>query len=138
MCFVRIAALPCTVGTLLYAAVGRCSAVKAAAKAAGAYGCTISGAGPTCVAVASSQAVGEKAAAAMAAAFQAHGGLQVNINPWCTAQPAWLMINHGVWSRHRHQQPCCFSDWKTDALREGCRSRETPWHVVGLHSLPPT
>ncbi len=29
----------------------RCSAVKAAAKAAGAHGCTISGAGPTCVAV---------------------------------------------------------------------------------------
>ena len=28
-----------------------CSAVKAAAKAAGAFGCTISGAGPTCVAV---------------------------------------------------------------------------------------
>jgi len=32
-----------------------CREVKAAAKAAGAYGCTISGAGPTCVAVVADQ-----------------------------------------------------------------------------------
>ncbi len=35
-------------------------AVKAAAKAAGAYGCTISGAGPTAVAVVDNRATGEK------------------------------------------------------------------------------
>ena len=80
--------------------------MKAAAKAAGAYGCTISGAGPTCVAVAGSQAIGEKAASAMAAAFQADGGLQVKINSWCTAQPACLMANYELWSRHRHEQHC--------------------------------
>ena len=40
---------------------GRCSAVKAAAKAAGAHGCTISGAGPTCVAVVADAQVGHAA-----------------------------------------------------------------------------
>lgn len=54
-----------------------CSAVKAAAKAAGAFGCTISGAGPTCVAVTNNRATGEAAAAAMAAAFKQDGGLEV-------------------------------------------------------------
>ncbi len=138
MCVFRIAALPCAVGTLFYAAVGRCSAVKAAAKAAGAYGCTISGAGPTCVAVAGSQAICERAASAMAAAFQADGGLQVKIKPWCTALLAHCMINHEVWSRHRHQQHCWLCYWKPLALCEGCRLHEKPWHRVGLHLLLPT
>ena len=53
------------------------AAVKAAAMQAGALGCTISGAGPTCVAVVADAAVGERVAAAMAAAFEADGGLRV-------------------------------------------------------------
>ena len=52
-------------------------AVKAAALAAGAHGCTISGAGPTCVAVVESEAAGREVAAAMAAAFKADGGLEL-------------------------------------------------------------
>lgn len=44
---------------------------------AGAYGCTISGAGPTAVAVVPDPEVGAKVAAAMGAAFQA-AGLAVN------------------------------------------------------------
>ena len=52
-------------------------AVKAAAAAAGALGCTISGAGPTCVAIVESAEVGEKVAAAMGAAFEKEGGLAV-------------------------------------------------------------
>ena len=52
--------------------------VKAAAKAAGAYGCTISGAGPTAVAVVSDPGVGERVADAMAAAFREAGKLEVN------------------------------------------------------------
>jgi hypothetical protein len=58
--------------------VALCSAVKAAAKAAGAFGCTISGAGPTCVAVTNTRATGEAVAAAMAEAFHKDGGLEVN------------------------------------------------------------
>ena len=54
-------------------------AVKAAAKAAGAYGCTISGAGPTCVAVVPDEATGEAVAGAMGEAFVANG-LEVNIS----------------------------------------------------------
>lgn len=54
------------------------AAVKAAAKAAGAYGCTISGAGPTAVAVVSDPGVGQRVAEAMAAAFRSEGGLEVN------------------------------------------------------------
>jgi len=53
------------------------SAVKAAAVAAGALGCTISGAGPTVVAVAHSAQAGQRIAAAMVAAFRADGGLDV-------------------------------------------------------------
>lgn len=49
------------------------AAVKAAAGAAGALGCTISGAGPTAVAVAGSRAAAGAAAAAMAEAFRAAG-----------------------------------------------------------------
>lgn len=52
-------------------------AVKAAAAAAGALGCTISGAGPTVVALAPSADAGRRIAAAMAAAFRADGGLEV-------------------------------------------------------------
>jgi homoserine kinase len=54
------------------------AAVKAAAKAAGAYGCTISGAGPTAVAVVSDPGVGAAVAEAMAAAFRAEGKLEIN------------------------------------------------------------
>ena len=54
-------------------------AVKEAAKKAGAYGCTISGAGPTCVAIVKDLATGEKVKEAMSRAFVEAGGLQVNI-----------------------------------------------------------
>ena len=54
------------------------AAVKAAALGAGAYGCTISGAGPTAVAVVSDPQVGERVKAAMVAAFTSAGGLAVN------------------------------------------------------------
>ncbi|CAG9464755.1 unnamed protein product [Pedinophyceae sp. YPF-701] len=54
-------------------------AVKKAAKAAGAYGCTISGAGPTCVAVVPNEQVAEEVRDAMCAAFVNEGGLEVNI-----------------------------------------------------------
>jgi len=53
-------------------------AVKEAAKAAGAYGCTISGAGPTAVAVVSDPGVGARVADAMAAAFRSEGKLEIN------------------------------------------------------------
>lgn len=52
--------------------------VKAAAKAAGAYGCTISGAGPTAVAVVPDPETGTAVIEAMGAAFQSGGGLAVN------------------------------------------------------------
>jgi len=52
-------------------------AVKEAALGAGAFGCTISGAGPTSVAVVPSPEVGADVAAAMMAAFQESGGLEV-------------------------------------------------------------
>lgn len=45
---------------------------------AGAYGCTISGAGPTCVAVVSDPTVGERVADAMVTAFTSKGKLEVN------------------------------------------------------------
>lgn len=54
------------------------AAVKEAAKAAGAYGCTISGAGPTAVAVVKDPEVGARVQAAMVAAFKGAGGLEVN------------------------------------------------------------
>ena len=44
----------------------------------GAFGCTISGAGPTCVAVVSDQVVGERVAKAMSEAFVSEGKLEVN------------------------------------------------------------
>jgi homoserine kinase len=46
--------------------------------AAGAYGCTISGAGPTAVAVVPDPEVGAKVIEAMGAAFKQSGGLEVN------------------------------------------------------------
>lgn len=55
------------------------SFVKQAAMAAGALGCTISGAGPTCVAVTKDKATGIKAAEAMVAAFEQYGKLEVNM-----------------------------------------------------------
>ena len=45
---------------------------------AGAYGCTISGAGPTCVAVTDGKAQGERIAEAMVRAFRESGPLEVN------------------------------------------------------------
>lgn len=62
------------------------AAVKAAATEAGAYGCAISGAGPTVVAVVDDSSVGEKVAAAMSAAFLEHGKLETRstqIVPLC-------------------------------------------------------
>jgi homoserine kinase len=54
------------------------AAVKEAAKEAGAYGCTISGAGPTAVAIVDCPDVGARVAEAMGRAFKAGGGLEVN------------------------------------------------------------
>ena len=54
------------------------AAVKAAALGAGAYGCTISGAGPTVVAIAPDMQAGERIAQAMVAAFRKEGPLEVN------------------------------------------------------------
>ena len=45
---------------------------------AGAYGCTISGAGPTCVAVTDDPQKGERIAAAMVQAFVSSGKLAIN------------------------------------------------------------
>lgn len=53
------------------------ASVKRAAKESGAYGCTISGAGPTCVAVVDSLAVGKKVAESMCGAFQSSGNLGI-------------------------------------------------------------
>ena len=53
------------------------AAVKAAAASAGALGCTISGAGPTCVAVAASEERGLAAAEAMCRAFREVGKLEI-------------------------------------------------------------
>jgi homoserine kinase len=53
------------------------AAVKAAAMAAGAFGCTISGAGPTVVAIAPDAAAGQRIAKAMADAFTSVGKLGV-------------------------------------------------------------
>lgn len=52
--------------------------VKLAAKEAGAYGCAISGAGPTAVAVVKDAAVGKQVMAAMMEAFEKKGGLAIN------------------------------------------------------------
>ena len=46
-------------------------------RGAGAYGCTISGAGPTCVAIVSDPQVGTVVAAAMEGAFR-EAGLKIN------------------------------------------------------------
>eukprot|EP00878_Enallax_costatus_P009140 GHUV01009554.1.p1 GENE.GHUV01009554.1~~GHUV01009554.1.p1 ORF type:complete len:362 (+),score=75.51 GHUV01009554.1:332-1417(+) len=53
-------------------------AVKEAAKTAGAFGCTISGAGPTAVAVVPDPETGARVAEAMGNAFRSIGGLEVN------------------------------------------------------------
>lgn len=50
---------------------------------AGAYGCTISGAGPTAVAIVDDPEVGERVAAAMCAAFRSAGKLEVNTAQVC-------------------------------------------------------
>lgn len=44
----------------------------------GAYGCTISGAGPTCVAVVDNPQLGQQVAEAMVKAFVQEGKLEVN------------------------------------------------------------
>ncbi|KAL6768721.1 hypothetical protein ACKKBF_B15920 [Auxenochlorella protothecoides x Auxenochlorella symbiontica] len=54
------------------------AAVKAAARGAGAYGCTISGAGPTAVAVVPDPDTGARVAEAMSAAFKRAGNLDTN------------------------------------------------------------
>ena len=45
---------------------------------AGAFGCTISGAGPTCVAVVDNPQLGQTVAEAMVKAFEQEGKLEVN------------------------------------------------------------
>ncbi len=45
---------------------------------AGAFGCTISGAGPTCVAVVDNPKLGQTVAEAMVKAFEQEGKLEVN------------------------------------------------------------
>jgi len=50
--------------------------VIAASENAHAYGCTISGAGPTAVAITDSEEKGRAIGAAMVKAFQVHGGLK--------------------------------------------------------------
>ena len=52
------------------------SAVIAASEGARAYGCTISGAGPTAVAITDTEEKGRAISAAMVTAFQVHGGLK--------------------------------------------------------------
>jgi homoserine kinase len=54
------------------------AAVKEAALKAGAFGCTISGAGPTVVAVVDDDEVGQAVGHAMANAFRSAGGLEIN------------------------------------------------------------
>merc|ERR1719498_1192978 len=54
------------------------AAVKEAAKSAGAYGCTISGAGPTVCAVVPDPDAGAAIGEAMAAAFRSAGQLDIN------------------------------------------------------------
>jgi homoserine kinase len=54
------------------------AAVKEAARAAGAYGCTISGAGPTVVAVVESREAGADVSKAMSQAFLEAGNLETN------------------------------------------------------------
>ena len=54
------------------------TSVKHAAKEAGAFGCTISGAGPTAVAVVADQESGERVKEAMVSAFKSSGGLEIN------------------------------------------------------------
>ncbi|KAG7670848.1 hypothetical protein Ndes2526A_g01375 [Nannochloris sp. 'desiccata'] len=54
------------------------AAVKKAANEAGAFGCTISGAGPTAVAIVKDPEVGARVQEAMIAAFRSSGGLEVN------------------------------------------------------------
>lgn len=51
---------------------------SAACGFAGAFGCAISGAGPTCVAVVNNPQVGEHVADAMVQAFRQEGKLEVN------------------------------------------------------------
>ncbi|GMH39582.1 hypothetical protein BSKO_07480 [Bryopsis sp. KO-2023] len=51
--------------------------VKEAALKAGAFGCTIGGAGPTTVAVVSDKSQGEEVAAAMCEAYKKHGQLEI-------------------------------------------------------------
>ena len=53
-------------------------AVKEAAKSAGAYGCTVSGAGPTAVAVVPDPDIGARVQEAMVKAFNTSGNLEVN------------------------------------------------------------
>lgn len=52
------------------------SAVKVAAISAGAHGATISGAGPTAVAVVPDEVTGQRVVAAMVAAFREQGKLE--------------------------------------------------------------
>ena len=57
-----------------------CSAVKVAASVTGAFGCTISGAGPTSVAITDSREKGEVIGRAMVEAFLQQGKLQATVS----------------------------------------------------------
>jgi homoserine kinase len=54
------------------------AAVKQAAMKAGAHGCTISGAGPTIVAIVTDRELGDAVADAMCSAFRGTGQLEIN------------------------------------------------------------
>ncbi len=70
-------AVPCTLCHQLH---GVLSAMPVSCKGAvaGAFGCTISGAGPTCVAVVDNPQLGQTVAEAMVKAFEQEGKLEVN------------------------------------------------------------
>ncbi len=68
-------------------------AVKEAAKAAGAYGCTISGAGPTAVAIVDNPETGRKVMEAMCNAFRTAGKLEVNSAKCVRLDPVGAKFN---------------------------------------------
>ncbi|MEW5297726.1 MAG: hypothetical protein WDW38_006906 [Sanguina aurantia] len=67
-------------------------AVKEAARAAGAFGCTISGAGPTAVAIVDSLETGHRVAEAMGRAFKTHGKLDINSSKIVQLDPVGAMF----------------------------------------------
>ncbi|KDD75508.1 hypothetical protein H632_c646p0, partial [Helicosporidium sp. ATCC 50920] len=74
----RALSLDCVVEPARAPLIPGMAGVKRAAIAAGAFGATISGAGPTAVAVVPSREAGERVAEAMEAAFWAEGQLRTS------------------------------------------------------------